>query len=372
MIMVIGIDGNEANVEKKVGSNVYAHRLLSEFAKLDAKNKFTVYLKNPPLAGLPSNRPNFEYRVVGPRFFWTRLALPGSLVFSRRRPNVFFSPGHYAPAVCPSPLAVSVLDLSFLYFPKMFKPTDLYKLRHWTSEAVRCASRIFTISRHSRQDIINCYGVDPGKVIVTYPGYDEKLYSTGQNSEAVLRVKEKYQIRSDYLLSLGTLQPRKNLVRLIRSLSRLPDKSVSLVIAGKKGWYYRDIFSEVKNQHLENRVIFTGYVSESEKPALLAGAKALVLVSLYEGFGLPVVEAMAAGVPAVVSDNSCLSEISGSAGIKVDPQEVDSIARGLKTALELTERQKHEIIDAGRKIIKNYSWRTAAQKTLEELYAIAV
>lgn len=370
--MRLGIDGNEANTDERVGSNVYAYELLSWFHKLDTTNDLRVYLKTSPLPDLPHEREKWNYRVLGPSLLWTRWRLPLDLYLHKPRPGIFFTPGHYAPKYCPTRLAISIMDLSFLSFPEMFRKRDLYKLVHWTADSIRRADLIFTISEFSKHDIIKHYNVPEEKIRVTYPGIDAERYSRSIAASEIELTKRKYAIDTDYILYLGTLQPRKNLVRLIRAFSQSDASSLKLVISGKKGWLYDEILKEGKRLDIQRRIIFTDYLKPEETPALVKGAKAVILVSLYEGFGLPIAEAMALGTPAVVSNTSSLPETIGDVGIKVDPLDVKSIARGINQAIQLNESQRNNILVKSKQRSNLFSWEACARKTLEGLYALAV
>lgn len=174
--MLIGIDGNEANIGNKVGIGEYAFRLTTEFSKIKKPNlSFEVYLKEFPLGSLPIKSENFRYKVIGPRKMWTQIALPFDLYFSSPRPDVFFTPSHYAPRFSPVPTVVSVMDLSYIHYPELFNKDDLYQLTNWTSYSVKKASRVITISEFSRNAIIKEYKIASNKVDVIYPGIKEEL-----------------------------------------------------------------------------------------------------------------------------------------------------------------------------------------------------
>lgn len=370
--MIIGIDGNEANVRQRVGSNIYAYSLLDWFAKLDQDRRFTVYLKSKPISDLPSSRENWQYRVLKPGKLWTRWRLPLDLYLNNPRPNIFFTPGHYAPKFCPVPFAISIMDLSFVHYPEMFIRQDLYQLVSWTRDSVRRASHIFTISQFSKDDIIKHYSIPEEKITVTYPGYDQERLAKDISAEEIIRVKKAYGITGDYLIYLGTLQPRKNLKKLIAAFAQLKKDDLNLVIAGKRGWLYSEILNEGKRLGIEKRVVFTDYLNSKDTPALIKGSRALVLVSLYEGFGIPVLEAMALGVPSVIAETSSLPEIGGDLAITVDPNAVKSITRGLYRVIQLNESQRKEISVKSKERAKEFTWKKAAEKTLEGLHAIAV
>lgn len=370
--MHLGIDGNEANIKKRVGSNIYASALLSWFHRLDSKNTFTVYLKSEPLPDLPIARKNWKYRILKPSRLWTRWRLPLDLYIHLPRPDVFFTPGHYAPQVCPMPSAISVMDLSFIHYPELFRKRDLYTLTRWTRQSIKHANHIFTISRSSKDDIIKFYSVPEEKISVTYPGWDRKQFIRPISLEEISNVKRTYAVGGEYLLYVGTLQPRKNLVRLIQGFAATNTPEVKLVIAGKKGWQYEEILQEADRIGIGERVRFTGFVSEQDKPALMLGARALVNVSLYEGFGIPVLEAMALGVPTIVSDGSSLAELVEDTGIRVSPTDVKSITRGITRSLQITEDQRNEMAVKSRNRARQFSWKRSAQQTLEVLHELAL
>ncbi len=381
--MLIGIDGNEANVQQRVGSGQYGYQVLCHLAKIIDRDQIEVFLKEEPLADLP---PSLQYRVFGPKKFWTQLALPVNLFFKVPRPDVFFTPTHYAPRFSPVPVVVTIFDLSFLHFPDMFQTSDLLQLVSWTRYSILKAVKILTISHFSKKEIVKNYPVPANKVVVTYPGVGAQFVP--QTRSQIAKVKRKYQIETDYILYVGTLQPRKNLERLIEAFRiiirdrdgakrrlrqtsrRNSSQPLSLVIAGKKGWLFKTIFQKVKDLGLVNKVIFTDFVQANDLPALISGAKVYVLPSLYEGFGLPVVEAQSCGVPVVVANNSSLPEIVGKSGVLVDPLSVDSIYEGIKLVLE-DNSLRDKLIKEGFKNCERFSWAKTAAETLRVLKSAA-
>ncbi|MBN1263304.1 MAG: glycosyltransferase family 4 protein [Candidatus Pacebacteria bacterium] len=366
--MLIGIDGNEANVRSRVGSNQYSFEILWGLYLLSRKRDFDflIYLKEAPLADLPPEKSRWQYRRIGPSRFWTRFALPLELTFRRPRPAVFFSPGHYSPWFLPMPLVVSIMDLGYLRFPKQFRRRDLYQLTSWTESSIRKARRVLAISRFTRNDIIKTYRLEPEKVVVTPLGY--KKIRIKNYKLQIERIRRKYRIRGDYILFLGTLKPSKNIEGLIEAFARLDlaGNNLKLVIAGKKGWFFKDIYERVKTLSLEKRVIFTDFVPEKEAPILLAGALVFVLPSFWEGFGLPALQSMSLGTPVVVSRVASLPEVVGPAGILVNPQKPDDIARGIKKAFK--ERKKRSRL--GLLQAKNFSWEKCARRTLAVLETV--
>lgn len=363
--MLIGIDGNEANVERRVGISEYSFELLKKFEEFHLPNrriKFQIYLKNSPLPHMPKERDGWKYRVVRPKKLWSQIGLPLDLYLHKPRPDVFFSPTHYAPRFSPVPTIMSIMDLSYLHYPEMFKKSDLFQLRNWTSYSIKKVAKILTISRASKDDIIKAYKVLEDKIVVTYPGI--KLKTTMQNSKLL---KEKYKIDGNYILFVGTLQPRKNIVRLIKAFSKLKDRNaVNLVIVGKKGWMYEDILRSPRQFNVEDRVKFLEFVSDEDLSFFYKNALFFVLPSLYEGFGLPVLEAMNYGCPVITSNISSLPEAGGDAALYVDPKNVDDIAEKIELLLN-DEKLRKQMIDKGYKQVKKFSWEKTAKETLKVL-----
>lgn len=361
--MVIGIDGNEANVKNRVGSGQFAFEVIRNLVQVDKENSYRVYLKEEPLADLPKEGGNLKYLVFGPKKLWTQIALPARL-FLGRRPDVFFSPSHYSPRFSSCPRVVTVFDLSFIFFPELFRKSDLYQLENWTNYSVSKATAVITISESSKKDIVEHYNILPKKVSVCYPGYEKSSFRK-QNREAIEAIRKKYKIKGEYLFYLGTIQPRKNLIRLLDAIQNL---DIKLVVSGKKGWLYDDFFE--KAQRMGDRVIITDYTPDEDLPALLSGAKAFVLPSLYEGFGIPVLEAMACGCPVVVSRVSSLPEVVGGAGILVNPNSVSDIKKGIEKVLR-NETLANDLSQKGLVQAQKFSWEACAKNALSILEKVA-
>lgn len=360
--MTIGINGNEANVKTRVGVGQYVFELLKH---LKTDHKVEIYLQDTPLPDMPKH---FNYKVFGPKKLWTLTGLQKKLIEEKiqgKIPDVFFSPSHYAPVYVPTRSVVGIMDLAFEKFPEYYKKQDLYQLKYWTQASVMGADKILTISEHTKKDLCSLYAVPPGKVVVTYPGYDKERFNE--------KVKPGKKItQRPYFVFLGTLQPRKNLIRLIEAFSKLEPiydlVIIGMITEGRGGWKYQPIFAKVAELGLKNRVIFTGYLPDDDIPGVFKGAIAYVLPSLYEGFGIPPIEAMATGVPVIVSKVSSLPEICGPAATYIqNPYEIGSIEQALQEALSRTPPQRAKLIKMGLEWVKRYNWETAAKKTLEVL-----
>jgi len=370
--MIIAIDGYEANVRQRVGIGRYSYDILSNiYTILTHLNgngyQIRVYLPSNPLPDMPKETSWWKYCVRGPTTLWTFIGLPLALMQDQPRADVVFSPTHYVPRFISIPRVMSIMDTSYLEFPEMFRTRDLYQLIHWTKYAAIHAKRIFTISSFSKNAIIKAYKVPQGKVIVTYPGFS----MTKSTSEDIFK---KYQISKHFILSVGTIQPRKNYVRLIEafgkflSLNKQKFGEIQLIIIGKKGWLYDQILDAPTRLGLTDKVKFLHNVPDGDLPSFYRNALSFALPSLYEGFGLPVLEAMSYKCPVVVSDVSSLPEIAGAAGVYVDPKNVNSIAQGLLTAVRQRNLIQGKIrIQKGVNQAKLFTWEKAAKQTLEVL-----
>lgn len=360
--MIIGIDGNEANVSRLVGIGEYAYQLLKHFSMAHIQGmEFKIYLKNKPLPHMPKESKTWKYVHVGPQKLWTQIGLPIYLFSHFPRPNVFFTPSHYAPRFSPVPTAVAVMDLSYVHFPELFAKRDLYQLTEWTKYSVRNAKKIFTISESSKNDIIKYYHIRPENVVVTHLGMKDKQ----ETPVAFDTVQKKFDLPKKYVLFVGTIQPRKNISRLIDGFAAVAKKhkDVDLVIVGKKGWLYEPILEEPAKVGIADRVHFLDFVSDPELAALYTNAICYCLPSLYEGFGLPVLEAMQYGCPVITSNVSSLPEAGGDACLYVDPQRPSDIAKKIVELIESPALRK-KLKEKGLEHIKQFSWTKAAAQTL--------
>ncbi len=364
--LTIGIDGNEANVKNRVGIGEYAFELLREFYELQITNyEFTVYLKEKPNDDMPKENNNWNYKIFGPSFLWTQLALPLRLFIEKNKPNIFFSPSHYAPRVSPVPTAIAIMDLAFLRYPDMFNKKDLYQLREWTLYSAKNASLIFTISQSSKDDIIKFYNIKPEKIVVTYPGIRQGIKV--MNKLDFKEILNKYKISPNFILFVGTLQPRKNIAKLIKAFSQIKDKKdLNLVIVGKKGWQYEEILSAPEKFGISDMVKFLDFVPDEELDILYKNAICYCLPSLYEGFGLPVLEAMQRGCPVITSSISSLPEAGGDAALYCDPKNAVDIKDKLEMIIG-NKKLRLEMIEKGYKQVKKFSWEKTAKETLAAL-----
>lgn len=366
--MKIWIDGYEANVPQRLGSSRVAFELINNLEKLDTENDYTILLPNPPLNDLPKEREGWKYKILKPKRLWTRIALPLALFTSKQKPDIIFSPTQYIPRFCPKSIKriTTIFDLAPLRFPDLYKKEDLYKLKNWTKYSVEHANHVITISQFSKKEVMKNYNIKKGKVTVAYPGFNSSMKKVNEKGETV-KVLQKYNIDKDYIIFIGTIQPRKNLIRLIEAFVKI--ENLKLVIVGKtsglgrQGWMYEDILEKPEELGIKDKVIFTGFVPDEDMLYLLNEAEAFILPSLWEGFGIPVVDAMACGVPVLVSNVSSLPEVVGNAGLTFDPTSVDQIEQAIRTiATDKKLRQKLSKLSLIQS--KKFSWSKMAREVL--------
>lgn len=381
--MRIGINADEANVINPVGIGQFALNVIRGLEKIDKENKYYLYLTSLKKSTLPVERAGWCYKYIWPKKLSTQFSLPFNLLLNREKLDVFFTPTHYAPRFCPMPSVVSVMDTSYLIYPEYFSKKDLWQLKNWTEYSMKNARKAVVISESTKKDVVKFYGKKSKDVIVCYPGYDEKFKVIGETRlpasqrgeparqvREIEEIKKKYGIEGEYLIAIGTLQPRKNYERLIRVFAKLKKEGgrEKLVIVGKKGWLYDSLFETVKKLNVEHDAIFTGYVPDEDIVYLLNGAKIYVLASLYEGFGIPILEAQACGVPVACSRVSSIPEVAGEAAIYFDPKSEMDMAEKINQLLTVPDLRE-KMRQKGLENVKKFSWETCAKqvlKTIEE------
>ncbi len=369
--MIIGIDGNEANIKNRVGVNTYAYELLKNLWKLQDewknKHKLIVYLKEKPLSDMPEETANFRYKVISGGGMWILTKLTPILIFNKDRLDVFFSPSHYLPLFAAMPRVCSIMDLGYLEFSEQFTKKVFWQLKWWSAISIYISKAVIAISNSTKDDIVRHYPSARGKTYVTHLAYDVSQFNQNISENDVRRVKKRYSIVDDYILYLGTLKPSKNIEGLIEAFAKIEKKypDVKLVIAGKKGWLYQPIYEKAEKLGLSDKIVFTDFVPEEDKPGLVKGAKVFVLPSFWEGFGLDALNAMSCGVPVVASNVGSLPEVVGEAGILIDPNSIDSIAKGISRVLSMDKLEYNGMVKKGLTQARKFSWEKTARQTLK-------
>lgn len=296
------------------------------------------------------------------RIAWEQLAQP--LALHRSGVDLLHSLAFVSPLVTPCPAVVTVHDLSFMHFPKRFQPAKRLYLRAMTRVSCRRARRVIAVSQATADDVTRLIGVPPGRIDVIPHGVDHARFRP-LPPDQVAGWRQASGLPSHFILFVGTLEPRKNLTRLIEAFAqvRTKDPQLKLVVAGGKGWYYGEIFDRVQTLSLAEAVIFPGFVPPEELPLWYNSAAAFIYPSTYEGFGLPLLEAMACGTPVVAANTSCLPEVVADAGLLVSPDDPDDMALALIHLLSDAGRRA-ELSERGKARAQKYTWQATATATV--------
>jgi glycosyltransferase involved in cell wall biosynthesis len=373
--MQIGIDASRALRARRTGTERYSLEIIRHLLALPeaAAHRWRLYSDAQPDPSCDARltaagQPKVEWQILPARRLWTHRTLAAAV--TRDRPDVFFVPAHVLPFVplrgrLP-PSVVTIHDLGYHWFPQAHTRQQRLYLEAGTRWSAAAATRVIAVSQATAADLNRVYGVAPAKIDVIYEACAAPEAVT---AEQVAAVRRQYGLIRPYALFVGTLQPRKNVVRLAQAYAALASArrlDFDLVLAGAPGWLSAPIVAALEELHLGDRIRRLGYVPDGALPALLAGARIFCLVSLYEGFGLPVLEAQSYGVPVMTANNSSLPEVAGDAALLVDPTDVDAIADAM-LRLSQDEPLRQQLIAAGHANVKRFSWEKAARETLEVL-----
>jgi glycosyltransferase involved in cell wall biosynthesis len=370
--MKIAINANELCQPQTNGVKIYTYNIL----KYLAKKQFTavIYYQKKIEEKWDIESANLKHKLIKwPFLFWTHFRFPIELW--RDKPDIFFTPIQTVPFFLPKcKIIVTIHDLAFLKFPNDFTFKDRLKLSFHTKRAVRKAEKIIVPSQATKKDIVKYYKIDSEKIEVIYHGFASHqptcnafgIANTGRISAA-----SRQQINK-YILFVGTIQPRKNIQGLIEAFEILKNNSqlsipnFQLIIVGGKGWLWKKVFEKVEKSKYKEDIIFTGQVSLKKLLEFYQNAEVFVLPSFYEGFGLPILEAMANGVPVIASNNSSMIEIVGNAGILINPYNPEEIAEAIKKIIQ-DKNFKEKLIEKGLKQAKKFTWEKCAEKTMKVL-----
>jgi len=369
----IAIDAH--SVGAKLGGNEsYAVNLIEALAQIDSVNNYTLYVTTAEARDRFHQRwPNFKVHITLPHTPLIRIPLTLSAEL-RKHPVDVLHVQFTAPPFCPCPVVVSVHDLSFEHLPQTFLRRSRTQLRLTVRHSARRADRILTLSEHTRSDVIKTYKIDPAKV-VAIPLAAPAHFGPVTDDRELQRVRHNYGINGEYVLSVGSIQPRKNLVRLIEAYALLrgvqsSNRCPKLVIVGKRGWLYDETLRALEETGVKDSIVLTGYVPEPDLLALYSGALCFVYPSYFEGFGLPPLEAMKCGTPVVVGNATSLPEVVGDAGLKVDPFDASAIAGAINELVNNSELRR-ELSVKGLERAALFDWRNTAQQTLKVYEQVA-
>ncbi len=366
--MLIGIDASRAVSRAPTGTETYSRELIRALVALDRDHSYRLYTRESVARDFFSSRPNVDVRPIPFPRLWTHIRLSSEMF--AHPPDVLFVPAHIVPLVHPRQTIVTIHDLGHLRFPEAHP--RMQRLYHtWATQwNTQAASHILADSEATQRDVMQYCGIAQDKITVVYPAYDADLYRPVSDPALIQATRSRLHIDGDYILSIGTVQPRKNYGRLVQAFSRMASGPKTLVIVGKRGWLYQQIFSEVESLGLQSRVRFLDYVPPADMPALICGARLLAFPSLHEGFGLPVLEAQACGTPVVCSMTSSLPEAAGDGALLVDPCDVSALSAAMER-LQSDEVLRDKIITNGFRNIQRYSWENSARLVLNLIGELA-
>jgi glycosyltransferase involved in cell wall biosynthesis len=375
--MRIAIDYTSA-VRQAAGIGRYTRGLVSAAIQLDRGNQYVLLVARGG-ARPPSPFPaaaNVVWRSIPASerslaILWHRLRLPLFADTWVGGADVFHSPDFTLPPLWSARGLLTVHDLTFMHYPECAPPGLVAYLNAAVPRSVRRARLVLADSESTKRDIIELLGTRPDKVRVVYAGVGPEFGPVAE--EPILAaVRARYGLAWPFVLNVGTLEPRKNHLRLIQAFAQLlprhPD--LRLVLVGGKGWLYEDVQAEVARLELRDHVVFPGFVADADLPAVYSLAAVFAYPSLYEGFGLPVLEAMACGTPVVCSTASSLPEVAGDAALLVDPADVDALARALERALT-DEPMRQDMRNRGKAQASRFTWSAAARTLLDAYQAAA-
>ncbi len=372
--MRIGIDCRtilDPESGESAGVGHYTYHLVDKLLDIDRDNKYVLFFdRRVGDAGFFKREnseikffPFIEYKSFLPVAYSHFLV---AAYVAREKLDVFHAPACTIPLAYTKSSVVTIHDMAIYYKPEWF-PKQIFSTRVIVPQSVRKARKIIAVSDCTKQDIAKFMKAPEEKVVVVYNGVDSEI----KNKKLVdsrKMLKDKFGVEEKFIVFVGTIQPRKNVMGLINAFDKLRGTEIfdnyQLVIAGKKGWNYEDIFKSIREMGLTKKVIFTGYVTSDDKKLLLANSSLFVFPSFYEGFGLSILEAQRVGVPVITSNVSSMPEVAGDGAVLVDPYDVDSIGRAIKKVLSESEF-KSGLIKKGFENVKKFSWEKCARGTLE-------
>jgi len=416
--MLIGIDASRANRDHKGGVEWYSYYLIRALARIDSKNEYMLYTDKPLKGGLSdlvSDEPqhgdakidkdgfqeiksyhgNFKAKVLKwPfNFFWTIGRLSLEMIFNR--PDALFIPAHTLPIFFPKKTAITIHDIGFerdrhLYSKENIGPEHAKgkKIMDWlvriytrgkygankkdylswsTDFALRRAKKIITVSEFSKKEIMEIYGTDPEKIGVVHHGYNNSLYRKIEDKEKIRQVLDRYGVNSPYIFYIGRLEKKKNILSLIEAfyLMRKENEDIKhkLLLVGDASFGFDEIKFAMRE---DDEIILPGWVDEEDVPYFYNGATVFAFPSLYEGFGIPLLQSMACGIPIVASDVASIPEVVDGSALLVDPLDVKSMADALARAIK-DDDLRGELITNGLEHVKGFSWERCARETLREI-----
>ena len=403
--MLIGIDASRANRQRKTGTEWYSFYLIENLAKLDHKNTYRLYVDDRPSQELQEaieGNHNFSIRFLTWPFFsfWTLGRLSLEMIF--HRPDVLFVPAHGLPLFYPRQTITTIHDIAFMHEHELYRPermkarsagvrrvvsflvkvftfkkygSDSLDYLYWsTAYALNHATKIITVSEATKQDVLTYYPKTKlDKIIVVHNGFNDKLYKPFSNQEKIISALNKYGLVQPYFLYIGRLEKKKNTAMLIEAFAIFkennPRAKEKLVLIGNAGYGYDEIQYVIEEFNLNREVFMPGWADENDLACILNGARAFIFPSKYEGFGIPILQSLACGIPTAVSDLAVLHEIADDSVLYFNQNNKDSIVQVLENIIS-DEKLRVTLKAKGLERAKLFSWQKCALETLKEIEAM--
>ena len=362
---------NAQCAENRSGTGRYATELLLALAAIDGENAYEICARrDSPLVRRLASYRNFRVHPLVGDGLAARLLFENSRLSSwiaEQGLDLFHGPAFVLPKTCPVPSVVTIHDLVFRLFPETIPSVKRWYYQRVIPRSIARADLVLADSASTARDLETCLGVAPSRIRTVHLGVGERFFSA-PDPGSMEKVRRRYQLPRRFILSLGTLEPRKNLPLLFRAyadlLAEIP-KAPELVVFGRRGWGVTGLEREIRRLGLAARVLLRGFAAEEDLPGLYHLATLFVCASRYEGFGLPVLEAMASGAPVVAGDHSSLPEIAGTTGAAlVDVREPQALGHRMAELLA-DPAAAREQAERGRHRAREFAWQTTAEKTLE-------
>lgn len=364
----VGLNAHLLNLSasyRGAGIHRFIHHLLSDLPAAAPHYRFVAFLNEPQMASpAPAMRlRHTRWQTRNPllRIAWEQISLP--LAAAGERLALLHALAFVRPVLARCPVVLTIYDMSFMRMPERFPAFQRHYLRLMTGYSARHADAITVISQSTKDDVIEFCGVAPERIAVVYCGVDEQFRPLG--AAAIEQFRASKGLPERFILYLGTIEPRKNVAQIVRSFAALPAAGrPKLVIAGAKGWGYDDVYAAAEQSGVRGDIIFTGYVAQHELPLWYNAAELFVYPSHYEGFGLPVAEAMACGTPAITSNVSSLPEVAGNAALTVAPADTRALTAAIAQALS-DAPLRAQMKERGLTQAARFSWRRVAELTAQ-------
>lgn len=372
--MILGIDASRANSTNRTGVERYVFRVIDEWKRL-LPNTITVrlYLREAPVADVLNNLPaHWEIHVLQwpPKRLWTHLRLSWEMF--RRPPSVLFVPGHVVPLIHPKQTYTTIHDVASLHFPESYNWFERWYTKWAAGFAVRHTSGVFVPSEATKRDIVEMVDAPTAEkkihVIPLASGYSVPTIATGQQN-AVL---QELGIHQPFFLYVGRLETKKNLVQIIKAFNLVhKGHDTQLVLAGMPGHGYGAIKAALDDSSARESILLPGFISDQQRDILLQTTTGFVFPTLYEGFGIPILEAFQAGAPVITSDRGAATEVAGEAALLVNPDDRDAIALAMQVLL-IDERRRRVLVERGTARASQFSWHNTAAETARTILDTSV